>query len=288
VNVENLRYAVAVARTGSFSAAARDYGVSQPALSNGIARLEETLGDRLFDRSTRGVTPTAFGQRMLPLIERAVSDLDAIASEASAATSQLARTIRLGVSPLIDHAIVSAAIVAVRELPAERELLLREGNMDELRDDLVAGLLDAILIPAVAPMPHYRHARVGVEELVVVSSTADTAPLDVAAVGGAPLILLPDSCGLTRFTEMLLQTQELPLSRYPGEASSYRVLEDWARLGLGAAILPASKLAEQTAPHRPLLVDGRPASITYEAIWSAGNERSGDIETIVAQLAHIP
>lgn len=288
MNVENLRYAVAVAKTGSFSAAARDYGVSQPALSNGMARLEETLGDRLFDRSPRGVTPTAFGQRMLPLIERAVGDLDAIASEARAATAEVARTIRLGVSPLIDHAIVSAAIAAVRELPAERELLLREGNMDELRDDLVAGLLDGILIPAVAPMPHYRHARVGVEQLVVVSATAETEPLDVAAVGGAPLILLPDSCGLTRFTETLLETQELPLSRYPGEASSYRVLEDWARLGLGTAILPASKLAEQSAPHRPLLVDGRPASIAYEAIWSAASERSADIEAVVTGLARTP
>nr|WP_246345666.1 LysR family transcriptional regulator [Conexibacter arvalis] len=283
-----MRYAVAVARTGSFSAAARDYGVSQPALSNGIARLEETLGERLFDRSPRGVAPTAFGQRMLPLIERAVSDLDAIAGEARAAASETARTIRLGVSPLIDRAIVSAAIAAVRELPGERELLLREGNMDELREDLVAGALDAIVIPAAAPMPHYRHARVGVEELVVVSSTADTEPLEVAAVGGTPLILLPDSCGLTRFTETLLQAQELPVARYPGEASSYRVLEDWARLGLGTAILPASKLAERSAPHRPLLVDGRPASITYEAVWSADSEHDGTIADVVAQLARRP
>jgi DNA-binding transcriptional LysR family regulator len=288
VNVENLRYAVAVSRTGSFSAAAREYGVTQPALSNGIARLEETLGERLFDRSPRGVSPTAFGERMMPLIERAVGDLDAIASAARSATSAAARTIRLGVSPLIDHAIVSAAIAAVRDLAAEREVVLREGNMDELRDDLVAGTLDVILVPAAAPMPHYRHARVGAEPLVVVNAGDDTAPLDVAAVGGAPLILLPDSCGLTRFTETLLQTQEQPLARYPGEASSYRVLEDWARLGLGTAILPASKLAAQSAPHQPLLVDGEPASITYEAIWDASSDRADDIAAVVATLADRP
>jgi len=117
VNVEARRYAVAVSRTGSFSAAAREHGVTQPALSNTIARLEETLGDRLFDRSPRGVSPTAFGQRMLPLIERAVGDLDAIADEARAAASETARTIRLGVSPLIDRTIVSAAFAAMRSLP---------------------------------------------------------------------------------------------------------------------------------------------------------------------------
>ncbi len=55
LNLEGLRYAQAVAETKSFSAAARDYGVTQPALSNGIAKLEERLGGKLFERSPRGV-----------------------------------------------------------------------------------------------------------------------------------------------------------------------------------------------------------------------------------------
>jgi len=51
---EGLRYARAVSRTGSFSAAAREYDVTQPALSNAVRRLEEVLGGRLFERRTRG------------------------------------------------------------------------------------------------------------------------------------------------------------------------------------------------------------------------------------------
>ena len=73
LNLEGLRYAQAVAETKSFSAAARAYGVTQPALSNGIAKLEERLGEKLFDRSPRGVTQTAFGAHILPLIERALA-----------------------------------------------------------------------------------------------------------------------------------------------------------------------------------------------------------------------
>jgi molybdenum-dependent DNA-binding transcriptional regulator ModE len=61
LSLEGLRYAQAVAETKSFSAAARAYGVTQPALSNGIAKLEERLGEKLFDRSPRGVTQTSFG-----------------------------------------------------------------------------------------------------------------------------------------------------------------------------------------------------------------------------------
>ena len=51
---------------GSLSAAARDIGVSQPALTKQLARLERQLGVPLFVRSIRGVTPTAYGQALLP------------------------------------------------------------------------------------------------------------------------------------------------------------------------------------------------------------------------------
>src|ERR671928_1851010 len=101
LSLEGLRYAQAVAETKSFSAAARAYGVTQPALSNGIAKLEGRLGERLFDRSPRGVVPTAFGARMLPLIERALAELDAITAEARRLTGPRAQSIHLGVSPLI-------------------------------------------------------------------------------------------------------------------------------------------------------------------------------------------
>ncbi|BCK67481.1 hypothetical protein Srufu_014340 [Streptomyces libani subsp. rufus] len=72
MNIEGLRYAQAVSQTKSFSAAARDYGVTQPALSNGVARLEEELGVKLFDRSPRGVKPTVHGARILPMIDQAL------------------------------------------------------------------------------------------------------------------------------------------------------------------------------------------------------------------------
>ncbi|MGH8828996.1 MAG: LysR family transcriptional regulator, partial [Jiangellaceae bacterium] len=79
MNIEYLRYAQAVARAGSFSAAARERHVSQPSLSKGIAQLEATLGGKLYARSTQGVSPTPFGEQMLPLISAAISSIDALA-----------------------------------------------------------------------------------------------------------------------------------------------------------------------------------------------------------------
>src|SRR5262245_56577597 len=116
LNLEGLRYAQAVAETKSFSAAARAYGVTQPALSNGIAKLEERLGDRLFERSPRGVTQTPFGARILPLIGSALAGLDAIVAEARRLTGPGSQKIRIGVSPLIGSHLVTRAFNAVREL----------------------------------------------------------------------------------------------------------------------------------------------------------------------------
>lgn len=285
MHIENLRYALAVTQTRSFTAAARDYGVTQPALSNGIARLEEELGGRLFDRSPRGVAPTELGLRLLPLIERAVSDLDAIVTEARRGTDPDGRAVRMGVSPLIDAGLVAAAFTAVRALTPPRALVLREANMDELRAELVAGSLDMILVPAVTPMPRYRHLQIAREAVVVVTTDPETTPIEVTAVGDDPLILMADTCGLTRFTENLLEANGRPLHRYSGEAMTYRVLEDWARLGLGAALLPKSKLAEVSAACRPLTAGGHDVEISYEVVWCATADDATDLESVAATLA---
>ncbi|MGH3266907.1 MAG: LysR family transcriptional regulator [Trebonia sp.] len=285
MHIENLRYVVAVTQTRSFTAAARDYGVTQPALSNGIARLEEELGGRLFDRSPRGVAPTELGLRLLPLIERAVNNLDAIVAEARRGTDRDGRAVRMGVSPLIDAGLVSAAFTAVRALTPPRTLVLREANMDELREQLATGNLDMILVPAVTPMPRYRHLEIAREGLVVVTTEPGTTPIEVTAIGDDPLILMADTCGLTRFTENLLEANNRPFHRYSGEAMTYRVLEDWARLGLGAALLPKSKLAEVSTAHRPLTADGHNVEIAYEAIWCATTNDATDLESLATNLA---
>src|SRR4051794_30670086 len=61
-----------VAELGSFSAAARALGVSQPALSRTIRQVEDAIGARLFDRDTRNVVPTYAGAELRPLAERLV------------------------------------------------------------------------------------------------------------------------------------------------------------------------------------------------------------------------
>ena len=357
---EGLRYAQAVARTGSFSAAAREYDVTQPALSNAIRRLEKILGARLFERNTRGARPTVFGATILPRIDAALAALDAITAEAWHWRAGEPRPVRIGVSPLISADVVARAHSAVAGLPGRGRgsLVLREADLSELCTALDDDELDLIVVPAVLPLTRYRHRVIGSEPVVLVEPGAGDAagpansasPTDLAdpASPAAPansadpvdpmcaaapatpmrtanpaspadpagpadpmrtaapaspaearaaaariddvacrtLLLVPDTCGLTTFTRDLLADRGLPLRAYSGEAASYRVLEDWAGMGLGSALLPRSKVTRVDSSVRPV-VDARGAAITiaYEAAWDGASPIAGELEVLAELLA---
>lgn len=309
---EGLRYAQAVARTGSFSAAAREYDVTQPALSNAIRRLEKILGARLFERNTRGARPTIFGATILPRIDAALAALDAITAEARHWRAGEPRPVRIGVSPLISADVVARAHSAVAGLPGRGRgsLVLREADLSELCTALDDDELDLIVVPAVLPLTRYRHRVIGSEPVVLVepgagdaagpaNSASPTDPADPASpaearaaaariddVARRTLLLVPDTCGLTTFTRDLLADRGLPLRAYSGEAASYRVLEDWAGMGLGSALLPRSKVTRVDSSVRPV-VDARGAAITiaYEAAWDGASPIAGELEVLAELLA---
>lgn len=75
LNLRHLRAVPLIARRGSMVAAAEAAGISQPALTQGLAKLERLLGAGLFDRGAEGMTPTAAGAAMVARIDAAVAHL---------------------------------------------------------------------------------------------------------------------------------------------------------------------------------------------------------------------
>jgi len=89
VELRQLRCLVAILDEGTFTDAAIGLGVSQAAVSRNLASLERTLGVRLLRRTSREVTPTATGQRVVVQARRVLGEVDDLVREATSGHSRL-------------------------------------------------------------------------------------------------------------------------------------------------------------------------------------------------------
>ena len=101
MEMQQLRYVVAVARAGNFSRAAEQCHVAQPSLSQQIQKLEDELGERLFDRMKREAKLTLHGEVFLRRAVKILEEVDAARREAKDATDLLRGTVTIGVLPTI-------------------------------------------------------------------------------------------------------------------------------------------------------------------------------------------
>lgn len=95
---------VSIVRCGGFRAAALERGVSSSALSQTMNALEEALGIRLLNRTTRSVSPTEAGQRLLERLAPALSDIKLAIAEVDEFRDSPSGTIRINApAPAVDH-----------------------------------------------------------------------------------------------------------------------------------------------------------------------------------------
>ena len=134
MTLTQLRYAVEVADAGSISAAAVRLFISQPSLSAAVGQLEEEMGVRIFERSSRGVRPTEEGTRFLSYARQVVEQADLL--ESRYAHGAPVRRV-FAVSSQHYAFVVNAFVELVREIGGQRyEFSLREGTTAGVIEDV--------------------------------------------------------------------------------------------------------------------------------------------------------
>ena len=98
MDIPKMRQVVAIHRLGSFAKAAEALGMSQPALSRSISRLEDELGVKIFERSSVGSELTPAGELVLERLERVIADTETLARDAALFAGGDAGRVRIGVS----------------------------------------------------------------------------------------------------------------------------------------------------------------------------------------------
>lgn len=145
MEMHQLRYVVAIARMRSFSRAAESCHVSQPSLSQQIQKLEEELGERLFDRTRREAKLTPHGQMFLRRAAAILEEVDAAQREATEAKELRSGTLRIGVLPTIAPYLLPDILVRFCPKFPGLEVVIQEETTAELTRQLLACELDLAL-----------------------------------------------------------------------------------------------------------------------------------------------
>lgn len=146
MQIQQLRYFCAVARTGSFTRAAENEHVAQPSLSQQIRKLEDELGTRLFDRLGRAVRLTQFGQALLPRAEGILRRVD----EAKLEIQEMAGTeqgkLVIGAIPTMAPYFLPARLASFARKFPRVEISVIEGVTSELVQLVQRGSIDLALL----------------------------------------------------------------------------------------------------------------------------------------------
>lgn len=276
MNLQQLRYVRALVEEGSFVGAAARCAVTQPTLSNGIAQLEAELGQRIFRRTTRSLSLTPVGERLLPAVIETLKSFDKI-KDLALQGGPSKSSVHVGISPVVGINRAQNALEPFRHERSELEVVYREANLQNLGDALKAGELDLILAPMDADcalLSGCIYQKLCSEPLLFLPKHTDLKrwknrhSVELEEIADETFVLVPTLCGLTQVTRKVFEKASLVLRRYPGEASNYGVVEEWAMLGLGAALLPASRLAtpSNATVALSLTYRGEPVLLDYYAL----------------------
>ncbi|MBV9342665.1 MAG: LysR family transcriptional regulator [Acidobacteria bacterium] len=199
-----LRAFLLVAQHRSFTRAAQALFLTPSALSLLIRELETQLGFRLFDRTTRLVVPTSYGNELLAVAQRSLADWDTATSRIGRSAVQASRSLSLGAAPLISANVITPAIREFRGHRPNLRIQLFDGSQIEILQRIEAGKLDMGL-GVFAPTPGTRRTPFFRFSLMVIRPQKDVefrpASTTWSALKGATLICLPQMSPIQRVVD---------------------------------------------------------------------------------------
>lgn len=274
MDLQQLRYVLAVADTRNFTRAAERCFVVQSALSQRIANLERELGTALFARTSRRVELTAAGEAFLPLARQSLEAADRAATEAAAAVGHVRGRLAIGVIPTVAALNVPDVLRRFREKYPAVQIELRVAASDRLADQVAAGHLDVAFLglpesqtPAgvnFRALVHDRHVavlpaghRLAAHSEVSLADLADEAFADFPS--GSP--------GRTQGDHAFASAKIRRTVAF--EVVSAELMLDLVRHGLAAALLPSTFVKPTPELAIRPVTDG-PRRVEYLA-WSDFN-----------------
>jgi DNA-binding transcriptional LysR family regulator len=249
LSARQLHAVLAVAEYNSFIAAASFLKTSQPALTRTIKRVEDVLGVRLFDRSTRRVAITTAGKEFVAVAERILNDLRISIGSMRQIGEQQRGQIIISSIMSVANGLLPAIVAKYRASRPGIEIILREGVHGTVLEDIRSGTAD-LGASYVDDVPDFVEAKQVSREVFDVilprshplTKSAKRSSVTLTELVNFPLVSLPHESRTRRIIDGAASTAGYTL-QHVATVTQFATMVSFVRAGVGIAIVPSRAIA---------------------------------------------
>ena len=239
MELDQLRYFLKIAESGSFTRAAEELGVSQPALSRSIQRLEEELGQPVLERKTRSVALTETGQLMQSRARQVLALIDDTKAEIS--DDGKTGTIRVGAIPTVAPYLLPGLLKEFSARCPLAHVVVQEDTTDNLLKRCSQGEVDVAILALPIAVRYLDVEELFEEELFLVLPTghplANKNKISLTDIETLPFVLLDEAHCLTdNIVSFCRRKHVQPVS--VERTSQLATVQELVQLGHGISMVP--------------------------------------------------
>lgn len=241
MNLKQLQTFTLVANLSSLSRAAKALDIAQSLVSRHLAQLESEWGDRLFERTGRGVVLTDFGRRVQPEIDLLLSQADRLQMVVKETAGVLSGTVHVGVLPSMSRQLLPMLIEDLSVAAPAVRLHVTEGFSGNLDEQLGSGRLDMIVVNRYGAAAPRGEDALGVVDTFLVGRpdhlSFQNRIFHFRQLAGLPLVLPSTPNGLRSTLDHIAREQRISLNIVM-EVDTNTAMKDVAASGHALTILP--------------------------------------------------
>jgi DNA-binding transcriptional LysR family regulator len=284
---------LSVARLGSLGLAAAEHGISQPAASTRIRRLERQLGVPLIERSPRGSHLTPDGELVAGWAQAAVDAAAALDAGVTSLRAHSDAVLRVAASMTVAEYLLPGWLTVLRARDPQTAVALTAGNSAQVAAAVLDGRADLGFVEGPDQPPGLASQQVSADQLTVVVAPGHRwdrrrSGITAAELAATPLVAREPGSGTRRYFEQALSARG-DRDRVPpvAELSSTTAIKSAVAAGIGPAVLSSLAVAPELAAGtlRAVKVTDLDLSRRLLAVWAAGRQLIGpaaDLRTIAA------
>lgn len=241
LKLRQLRLLTAIADEGTVLKGSQALNIAQPAATKSIKELEDALGVQLFDRSSRGVTPTDFGKVMIKHAKLILTQLRHAGEELQSLEEGLSGRVHVGTLLAASTSLLPRALARLRQQRPGIAVTVAEGTIDRLMPGLRTGDIDVVL----GRLPEYREREGLTQEVLYLDTVSVMVRADHPLAGRAALTLadLVDQAWIVPPTQTSLRRQIDHAFRHEGLEPPRDVIESVSILTNHALLMSTDMLA---------------------------------------------